>query len=200
MKKFAEKTIFVIVTGFAVSAFAESTSKLAKAPIDIADIVGRDLDIFLLGQLGHVGLWTGKNVLEALNSTPAINENSLQNFKSRSQYWGAVYYPNWHLLPYDTMPSKPTVPYIWNSHPPKLVAVKRAELIRQIGATYTVSPKTSAAQYQSCAVSRCTGPTPGVYRCDTYIKDALSKANVPGITFDITDTPSSLYSAYQERR
>ena len=68
-----------------------------------AEIMGRDLDYWGLGWLGHVGIATtnmmspagmGLNadqVIEILKETPVGQVNSISNFKSRSKYWGSRY-------------------------------------------------------------------------------------------------------------
>lgn len=66
------------------------------------DIVGRNLDIPVIGKLGHVGLIEGTfgtskgiRVLEVLNKDPetegVVQENSLDSFKKATKYWGERY-------------------------------------------------------------------------------------------------------------
>ncbi len=69
----------------------------AKPPYS-GDIVGRNLNYPGTGWLGHVGIVTGDNVgsksdiiIETLNESPVIQINHLNNFKSRSPYWGSKY-------------------------------------------------------------------------------------------------------------
>jgi len=176
-----------------------ATGKIGKNPQDQSDIVGRDLNVLGLGALGHVGLWTGDRVIEALNQNPTIVQNTLQDFKSRSSYWGAVYYPNWNKLPVVWLPSQIWIPYTNVVYSAKVAAVRRAVLIQQIGATYTMSPSIQVARVQECQGLRCTGPTPGKYRCDTFIKDAYLTAGVGGLSFGTTETPSTLWTTYSER-
>jgi len=177
-----------------------SAAKFGKNPQDQSDILGRDLNVPGLGALGHVGLWTGDQVIEALDQTPAIVQNTLQNFKSRSTYWGAVYYPNWNRLPAVALPSQIWIPYSYVMYSAKTAAVRRAVLIQQIGATYTVSPYIKEAFVQECRGLSCTGPTAGKYRCDTFVKDAYLMAGTGGLSFGATDTPSTLWNTYPERR
>ncbi len=183
-----------------VSVTNSSAAKFVKNPQDQSDILGRDLNVPGLGGIGHVGLWTGDRVIEALDQTPAIVQNTLQNFKSRSNYWGAVYYPNWNRLPAVTLPSQIWIPYTYVVYSAKAAAVRRAVLIQQIGASYTVSPYIKEAFVQECHGLSCTGPTAGKYRCDTFVKDAYLKAGTGELSFGATDTPATLWNTYPERR
>jgi len=192
--------IGMITLGLALPITAAFAAKLAKDPQDQSDIIGRDLNVPLLGAIGHVGLWTGDRVIEALNQTPAIVQNTLQDFKSKSSYWGAVYYSNWNRLPAVALPSQIMVPYNYVLYNAKAAAVRRAILIQQIGATYTVSPYIQEAFVQECHGLRCAGPIPGKYRCDTFIKDTYLTAGTGGLSFGATDTPWALWSTYTERR
>lgn len=63
-----------------------------KDPTTAADVVGRDLNAALLGGIGHVGIYTGANVLEVLDKPDAIQLNPLKTFKSTTTYWGARYF------------------------------------------------------------------------------------------------------------
>lgn len=60
----------------------------------MGDLVGRDL--IGLGPIGHVGIATApyykmrpSYVLEAMNTIPHIQQNTIDDFKSRSKYWGS---------------------------------------------------------------------------------------------------------------
>ena len=77
-----------------------SLPTFAGRPLMSGDIVGRDLDIPVVGKLGHVGMGTGDDVgfptqliIEVLNEAPrpVIQFNSLSDFHSRSKYWGSRY-------------------------------------------------------------------------------------------------------------
>lgn len=66
----------------------------AKIPSFVGDLVARDLGG--AGPVGHVGIATAPNyklrpssVLEAMDSAPHIQENTIENFKSRTTYWGS---------------------------------------------------------------------------------------------------------------
>ena len=60
-------------------------------PVGHADIVARDLAYPVISIFGHIGLWDKKKkrVIEVLNEPKVVQRNSLENFKSRSKYWGA---------------------------------------------------------------------------------------------------------------
>lgn len=175
-------------------------SKLGKNPADQSDIVGRDLHISMGSFLGHVGLWTGSMVIEALNQTPAIVQNTLENFKSRSTYWGAVYYLNWNILPSQPLPTNSREPLNYRHFYAKAAAVQRAFLVPQIGADYSMSPYPELVQVQECKNSRCVGPARGKYRCDTFVKDAYLSAGTGGLGYHAADTPATLWNTYPERR
>jgi hypothetical protein len=85
----------VILAILALSGLVE-----AGRPLMSGDIVGRDLNQWPLGWIGHVGMGTGDNVglptqliIEVLNEAPkpVVQFNSLSNFTSRSKYWGSRY-------------------------------------------------------------------------------------------------------------
>lgn len=54
------------------------------------DVLGRDLKVtYPFSRLGHVGMWYNGNVLEALDTFPALRKNSMSSFKSSHRnYWG----------------------------------------------------------------------------------------------------------------
>lgn len=63
----------------------------AGNPSAVGDVVGRALNVSGLGWIGHVGMYDGNKVLEALNEPTVIQKNTVSNFKGRSSYWGAKY-------------------------------------------------------------------------------------------------------------
>lgn len=74
------------------------TNGVNSRSLSSGDIVGRELLIPGLGWVGHVGIGTGDSVgsityliIETLNENPVIQINFLDNFKSRSKYWGSKY-------------------------------------------------------------------------------------------------------------
>ncbi len=66
----------------------------AKIPSFVGDLVGRDL--IGAGPVVHVGIASAPDyrmrptvILEAMNSAPHIQENTIDDFKSRSKFWGS---------------------------------------------------------------------------------------------------------------
>ncbi len=62
------------------------------------DILGRDLDVPGMGDIGHVGIAYADSyspdspatqVIEVLNENPVIQINTIENFKSKTKYWGS---------------------------------------------------------------------------------------------------------------
>src|SRR5215216_3847861 len=79
---------------YVISSIAISCPAYSKIPSFVGDLVARDL--VGAGPLGHVGIASAPDyrmrptvVLEALDSVPHIQENSIDNFKSRSKFWGS---------------------------------------------------------------------------------------------------------------
>jgi len=95
-----KKLIALSVTVFLVAILCSSIQAKQIKP---AEIMGRNLNYPGLGWLGHVGIATapmtspeGLNqnanlVVEILNETPVGQLNPINNFKSRSIYWGSKY-------------------------------------------------------------------------------------------------------------
>jgi len=73
------------------------TASQAYASLPSASVMARDLNVWKLGWLGHVGLATDDYapvqnsalVIEALNESPAIQINFIQQFMAASRYWGS---------------------------------------------------------------------------------------------------------------
>ena len=194
------KKIFIHITLIAALSFFSSCFADSKNPVDVADIVARDLAISGYGALGHVGLWTGDKVIEVLDASPAVVQNTLDNFKGRTTYWGAAYFTGWDQLPNIALPSQIHTPYTYIATTAKMAVIKRALQIQAIGASYTLSPKITASTVQVCSDSgNCTGPTRGKYRCDTFIKDAYLTAGIVGVDFDGMHTPADLWNSFSKR-
>jgi hypothetical protein len=174
-------------------------------PVSAADIVGRNLDLVGLGGVGHVGIWTGKHVIEALNiSGNAINTNSLADFKSRTQYWGAVYVAELEKLPQQRMCVDAPCSYLI-SLGMKEAIVQNALVIQQIGADYTITDGYISAR-PACVPPACTSyrrPVRGLYRCDKFVIDAFSPLSNAKLerwnTMYRTNRPSTLFSSLNER-
>lgn len=79
---------------YVIGSIAISCPVYSKILSFVGDLVARDL--VGAGPLGHVGIASAPDyrmrptvVLEALDSVPHIQENSIDNFKSRSKFWGS---------------------------------------------------------------------------------------------------------------
>lgn len=129
MKKFI---LVFMALSFSLSCFAmgnrpsSQPTKVGKNPVDVSDIVGRDLNVPALGAIGHVGLWTGAKVIEVLNEPQVVQQNTLANFRARTKYWGAVYYSGWSSLrPVNITAGVPNISYgttdtpssMWSRYP-----------------------------------------------------------------------------------
>lgn len=76
------------------SSIAITSPVYSKIPSVVGDLVARDL--VNAGPLGHVGIASAPDyrmrptiVLEALDSVPHIQANTIDDFKSRSKFWGS---------------------------------------------------------------------------------------------------------------
>lgn len=195
MKKILVNITLIAALSCFISCFAND-----KNPVDVADIVARDLAISGYGALGHVGLWTGDKVIEVQDASPAVVQHTLDNFKGRTTYWGAANFTGWDPLPTVAMPSQIYAPITYTAVTAKMAVIKRALQIQTIGASYTLSPKITASTVQVCGDNgRCTGPTRGKYRCDTFIKDAYLTAGIVGVDFDGMLTPADLWNSFSKR-
>ncbi|MFA5960560.1 MAG: hypothetical protein WC785_08580 [Tatlockia sp.] len=79
---------------YVIASIAVSCPVHSKITSFVGDLVARDL--VGAGPLGHVGIASAPDyrmrptvVLEALDSIPHIQENTIDNFKSRSKFWGS---------------------------------------------------------------------------------------------------------------
>ncbi|MDQ0142820.1 hypothetical protein [Cupriavidus necator] len=174
-------------------------------PVSAADIVGRDLDMIGLGGVGHVGIWTGSLVIEALNTSGnAINTNSLFDFKSRTRYWGAVFVAGLEKMPSQRMCIDANCSYLV-APGMKEAIIQNALVIKQIGADYTVTDGYISAR-PACSPPACTSyrrPVRGLYRCDKFVVDAFAPlSNVNLELWNVmsrTNRPSMLFSSFNER-
>lgn len=174
-------------------------------PVSAADIVGRDLDLFGLGSVGHVGIWTGRHVIEALNTAGnAINTNGLADFKSRTRYWGAAFVAGLEKLPQQRMCIDAACSYLI-SLGVKEAIVQNALVIQQIGADYTIADGYISAR-PGCSPPACTSyrrPVRGLYRCDKFVIDAFAPVSNANLelwnVLSKTNRPSTLFSSLNER-
>ena len=82
------------ITIYTIGCMAIVSPVIAEIPSFVGDLVGRDL----IGAhpLGHVGIGSAPDyrmrptvILEAMSNKPHIQENTIDNFKSRSKFWGS---------------------------------------------------------------------------------------------------------------
>lgn len=164
-----------------------------RPPVDpqqAGDTVGRDLNMPLLGSIGHVGMWDGSQVVEALSDGGnAIRLNSLSDFKSRTSYWGAVFPRIPDYTVYDCYAARCTN-YLLAPKGQVVGTPARSALTRfayqqyLLGADYTMS---ATFRYAYPATLYEPSPTRGMYRCDTL---------VVGIFLRLTPAGNPLQSRY----
>lgn len=175
--------------------FAASFSAVSdtiEPPRQPGDIVGRDLDSKYLGAAGHIGVWDGSMVIEALDESGSskIFKNTWNNFKSRTKAWDTVHprYPVhfiktcWDIV-CDINQNERSG--FWAS--PQQAVFYRATQVFRIGADYTWDMGISTAEpamrdYKEPRWKR--DKVRGSYRCDTFVYDAFRAStdlNIAGI-------------------
>jgi len=177
---------------------------IPPAPAREGDIVARNLNSSGAGWAGHIGIWDGVNVVEVLNKVPSVQENSWQSFVEASwlndntgpwktlspaygnrniwgcfpttrpdcdNYYGLNQYGGYEFISRGTV-QKGNVSW---------AVVSRAKQIGRIGSDFTSTVAVKIAvpatiQHHAAYGIRSYPPQRGQYRCDTFIKDALSAA------------------------
>ncbi|NHZ78458.1 hypothetical protein F2P44_04040 [Massilia sp. CCM 8695] len=142
-------------------------------PTQAGDIVGRDLDVPGAGFAGHIGLWDGTQVYEAMGGQPqnAIRTSSLNEFKSASKYWGKTS----PKIPAGLQENRCYLAYCTNQgydhrvFESRVAIAQRAAQIRALGADYTLGRFATRATW----ASETQRATRGTYRCDTFVLDLL---------------------------
>lgn len=145
-----------------------------QLPVDLADVVGRDLHYFGLGFLGHLAIWTGGSVIEVLNENPVVQENGLDNFRAREKFWGTVYYPGISAMKtgWTACSSAPDCGAVAPQPGAAFAIVRRAQHAKVIGAVYTLSTAYRPFAYGECRPGgRCVAAQRGVYRSDAFVRD-----------------------------
>lgn len=73
----------------------------ASPPTIAGAVVGRDLNVPGLGFFGHIGLWDGEKVIEALNEggTNKLKQSNWGDFTNRTPVWAHAYpdYPSYRV-------------------------------------------------------------------------------------------------------
>ena len=155
-------------------------ASMAGNPNGVGDVVGRNLQAWdLVSWLGHVGMWNGSAVVEVLNKSPVIQQNSLSTFKAQATYWGARYGKGYNQY---TMVSSG-----WNQ--------------RNYSPSYTTTAQwregksvykcTSYNWYGTCASYGYVTQT-AVFRCDTFVNYMYWKGT--GSNLVTLFTPLNVYN------
>lgn len=183
-----------------------------EKPTVIGDVVGRDLGSQEVGPLGHIGIWDGRNVLEAIgygDANDTIKETPWSSFSSKPNLWKTIS-PVWqgdfrqrfcdesvcwhrqndngvlYLLGNQTRTT-------WLQE----MAARSAYVKYKIGASYTLSAYFTPARqglsywtksFCSPFASQCQmtkverKPIRGFYRCDGLVLDAWTSTAIRGGT------------------
>jgi hypothetical protein len=146
----------------------------ANAPSNVGDVPARDLNYPGLGWLGHVGMWTGSNVVEVVSGqSNAVRYVSWESFSTTSNVWGTarpnvpnflVYYCFTASCAYANGTNYTT------GVQARMALAKRANQIYLIGADYSIYGVLSVATpaYPGEPAIR------GTYRCDTFVVDVFA--------------------------
>lgn len=165
-------------------------------PSQSGDVVGRDLDYPVIGLFGHVGIWDGGVVYEAISGPAnAIRYVSLSSFANTSPYWGtaAANIPAYSVYAcfeprctnFDMKPNgqKEVVGT-------RVAIAKRMYQVMLIGADYTLTayatPADPGGYFQPARR--------GIYRCDSFVIDVL------GITVENQNSEATWRSRYVDLR
>ncbi len=168
-----------------ISCMALMSSAVIANPAryDFGDGFGRKLDSTGLGFFGHVAVGFGtyqsgdrpgmqtKNVIEVLDEAKVIQANSIENFQSKSQYWGARY-------------------GIVNLDNPFAHMFEAREERDKGCTTYTLSndfwPTTASGGVKKC----------GQFRCDTFVRWVLRGENGDMINQGMVTTPAAVHAKF----
>ncbi len=169
---------------------ALSSMTMAGDPKAAPDVVGRDLAVWGLGSLGHVGFLDGGKVIEVLNATPVMQANPLIDFKSRSRFWGARYGKG-------------------ASQALQIINAGWAQRNFNPIYTYTAQSTEGGTVQSGCGqydrYGKCARPIysvrSAVFRCDTFVNYAFGKGTgQPLISNWSVILPSILYTAMPSAR
>jgi len=145
-----------------------------KDPKQPADVVGRNLDVAVGGELGHVGVYDGQgNVIEADGGfANAIRILTLNQFKSTTHnFWGTSS---------ANIPSGSSVKGCYQRYcysdadfqqfEMRVAVARVAYAANLIGASYSFLAELSEPRWGNSY----TAPVRGLFRCDTFVLWALS--------------------------
>lgn len=165
-----------------------SISYAISNPSKVADIVGRDLDAPVISSAGHVGIWTGSEVLEVMNSSAVIEENSLLSFKAATSYWGAKTAHNGR--------------FAWEGQRNHVIHFGRQQ--QKFNPEYTFSASYREGQWGFSRVYNETTKkwenkqyvkVTAKFRCDSFVRFAFRKADV-AVPSSGPLTPSTLFNQF----
>jgi hypothetical protein len=137
-------------------------------PHNPAEVLGRDLAITGLGWVGHVALWDGSRVIQALNEQGnAINLTSLGAYKAASTYWGTARprIPEGEMLPRCYLAHCSESQWDYETLSGRQAVAKAAYQAYLIGADYTLYTNVKFVE----AGSPHRPAIRGLYRCDTFV-------------------------------
>jgi hypothetical protein len=164
-------------------------SNVQSAP---GDVQGRDLNVSILGSIGHIGLEGNNSVYEMLGPTrssefnlrtSSLHKNSVGNFKNSGTYWGSKYsnllnssQHRWRITDY---------------------IVPNAHVMYRLGAeySYTAIPRHSKGVIYSNGRKRLTKI--GAYRCDSFVK---SMYGTGGVSLGYVTLPKYIYNILPNKR
>lgn len=174
-------------------------SHSSPPPANFGDIVGRDLGVTGLGYVGHIGVWDGEMVVEAIGFQDTKNtikrtpwsayNNNPTKWKTISPVTINVRHKYCHakecLL--TELDNGDLVSMTGSTHGVREMVAKSAYVKFLIGAEYTATTTSSPAKQSikyytkrhcfpfasSCQPRQIkTKPVRGIYRCDTFVLDA----------------------------
>lgn len=152
-------------------------------PKNQGDIVGRDLR-GVIGSLGHLGFWDGRQVIEVMNESKVVQKNSYDSFSSKSPTWNPIS----TNIPNFSIRTCYQATCDWQSNSADRVTLStrsamanRAYQIFTIGADYTAMSyaKYAVPSLYDASSRRTTPAVRGTYRCDTFVLDLFGFTNIP---------------------
>lgn len=162
-------------------------------PVYPAEIVGRDLYLPGLNWVGHIGITTAptleedaSEVIEVLNTSPAIQQNPLHSFqKTVTSYWGSRY-------------------GIADRAEHALKILREAHFQKDLGcATYTATPHYSVGKGAYDNAGQAIATQCAYFRCDTFISYIFHQGgyklptyHAPGINISVATLPKLVFEAF----
>lgn len=151
-------------------------------PSKVGDVLGRDLAAPIVGLLGHLGVWDGGQVFEAgppTSGNNAIHITGLSSFKNTPNSSGS-YVPYWGVASANIPNGEIQYRGCWEtycSNPGHIYAEARLAIARRLMQIYRIGASYTATAQYTPALPDWSGGLPGrrgVYRCDTFVIDALA--------------------------